>query len=131
MSFWIFIMKEETIDYEQIIKEKKISLPKKTGNKDKIVKNDKIIFYLGGIGNMKFIGTATIMAKSKSTELDLSVELSDIDIWETPIPIQSIRDSLKFIPKKNWGSFFQGKIVWLSYNDYKLIPEKTKIGKTN
>ena len=115
-------MKGNEINFHERIKTKKWPIPKKTGNKDKLEKNDKIIFYLGGEKNMKFMGTATIDSIKTSNDDDFIIELDNTNIWRNPIKVSAILDSLEFIPK-NWGSFFQGKIVWISKKDHSTIIE--------
>lgn len=125
MSYWIFVMKGTIIDFQTRMKSKFWPIKKKTGNKNNLQKNDRVVFYLGGPNNMKFMGTATISSELKPMGDDFVIELHKIEIWEKPISVPQILDSLTFIPnKKNWGFFFQGVIVWISKNDYNLIINK-------
>jgi hypothetical protein len=118
-------MKGDPIDFQSRVGREKWPIYQRTGNKSNLKKNDKVIFYLGGQRNMKFMGAAKLSSGIKPEGDDFTVGLSDIDVWKKPVKVQEILDSLAFVGnKKNWGAYFQGGAVWITEKDYNTILEK-------
>ena len=124
-SFWIFVMKGNKIDFHARLEKGQWPIYKNTGNRSKLKKGDSVVFYLGGLRNKKFMGTATLTSGVEPDGEDFAVGLSKVDIWKSPVFVPSILGSLDFVPnKRNWGAYFQGGVVWLSKKDYNTILEK-------
>ena len=118
-------MKGNEVDFHARIEKEKWPIYRMTGNRKSLERGDNIVFYLGGRLNMKFMGTAILSGKPEPEGDDFTVALSDIDIWNRPVLVKSILDSLNFVGiKKNWGAYFQGGAVWLTGKDYNMILEK-------
>ena len=108
----------------------------KTSNRNKLIKGDKVVFYVGTT-QKAFFGQANL--GSICFKLDESdkekyghnnpfyrskygVLLEDIQIWEKPKYMQDLVLKLNFIEnKQNWGSHFQGGIRQLSEEDLEII----------
>ena len=125
MPYWIFVMKGNEVDFHARIEKEKWPIYRRTGNRKSLRKGDNVIFYLGGIRNMKFMGTASLSSELEPEGEDFTVGLSNLDIWKNPILVPSILDSLGFVGnKRNWGAYFQGGAVWILKKDYNAILEK-------
>lgn len=127
MGYWIFLIKGNEVDFQKRISEGKWPIAEKTGNKNKIQKDDQVIFYLGGEGQKKFMGTCSLASEIIRNDDNFFVELKQVDIWKTPLFVPDIIDSLDFIPNKNWGSFFQGRIVWITKTDFDKILKNNSV----
>jgi len=79
---------------------KKWPIYQRTGNKKLLGIGDNVVFYLGGIRNMKFMGTAVLSSKIEPEGDDFTVGLSDLDIWKKPVSVSEILDSLGFVGNK-------------------------------
>lgn len=111
-------------EFTKRIENNKWPIFRRTQNRFKIAKNDNIVFYLGGPGNGKILGTAKLSSKVKtaSKEGDGDIEIIDIDIWNTPVLVKEHVDALDFIKiKDNWGVFFQGGVKSIDKKDYQQI----------
>jgi predicted RNA-binding protein len=102
---------------------------KKTINRYKLSKGDKVLFYLAGEEGKKFLGSAELTSNLISDKLTLNdyVKVKDIDFWTNFIPIKGMVDDLSFIKNKaHWGLHFQGGIISIPELDYKLIVTNSK-----
>ena len=125
MTHWIFVMTGNNADFLTRASSGKWPIFKRTGNRNNLAKGDSVVFYLGGSNNKKIMGTATLGSGLNADGDEFSIDLSDVSIWDTPIRMVSILESLVFIHnKKNWGAYMQGGVVWLPKNDYVTILSK-------
>ncbi len=124
MAFWIFTMTGELEDFTKRIGDSKWPIYNRTQNRFKIARNDKIVFYLGGLNNGIILGTAKLASKvkKKSKDGDGDIGIKDIELWETPVLVKEHVESLDFIKiKKNWGVYFQGGVKSIEEKDYQQI----------
>jgi len=69
------------------------------------------------------LGTGHVASKLLSNDQeDFFIKISNVDLWDEPIPIKDMLNSLEFIlNKEKWGAYLQGGVVWLHDNDYNSI----------
>jgi len=147
---WIFIVIDHRTD-DKIIKAMDVlkdrvkgrfwSLNKNTGNFNRIKKDDKLVFYIGGHDGQKFVGRCTLASESypltpeqkkqivgyPSSLFTHSVALKDIKLWKEPLPVADLKEELAFIKNKDlWRKYFRRSIIPLSEEDYKAILSKAE-----
>ena len=122
MSAWIFVMKGKEEEFLARLKTEKWPIYQRTPNRTSLAKGGSVIFYLAGVRNMKFMGTATLSSEVEVEGDDFSVGISNVNVWKKPVLVKSILESLNFVPNdKRWGSYFQGGVLWISKEDYNTI----------
>lgn len=128
MGYWILVMMGSREDFLKRTGEKKWPIFKNTPHKQSMTKGDNVVFYLGGKGNMEFIGRALLGSPLVKDDGDsLYVTLDDIKVWKKPLPIRKILDILEFIHKKrHWGIYMQGGVVRLPSKDFSTILSNAK-----
>jgi len=135
VKYWIFVSVPYTdfntgSIYEilgKIRASKKWPIGKKTLHRNELSENDKVLFYQGGEGGKKIVGRAELASSLMRDESNIFnwVMIRNIEIWEKPVEIKAVLEKLSFIRNKmHWGLRFQGGIVKISENDYKLILRK-------
>jgi predicted RNA-binding protein len=125
MENWIFVINDNDEVLKRRVKEKKWPIFLNTQNRTKLKMGDRIVFYKAGKHGKKFIGKASISTELQKEGIDFSLGLSNVEIWEKPINITSLIDSLEFIKDKtNWGSHLQGGVRSISNSDYTAILSK-------
>ena len=107
----------------------------------KIKKGDKIAFYLGGVGERQFVGTAETAGEpypksssdapvfdpsSEITFFTYRLPLSEIHIWKKGKPLKPFLEKLSFInldkvDLKYVGLYLKAGIRKLTSDDYELI----------
>lgn len=134
---WIFVMTEYS-NYnngpiEEIIKELNIKnkwkIGLKTLYKNKLSKNDKLIFYVSGKDRMYFIASAVLDSRFiyEGEPYHGYVNMRNINLFNKPIFIKPILDKLSFIKnKKRWGVHFQSGVIQISKSDYDNIISEIK-----
>ncbi|MGQ9469392.1 MAG: EVE domain-containing protein [Nitrososphaerales archaeon] len=149
-NHWIFVVIDHRTDDKIIkaidvlkdrVKEKFWSLNKNTGNFNRIKKDDKVIFYIGGRDGQKFMGRCTLASEPYLVTLEQkkkiigypsslfshSVSLRDIKLWKEPLPVVDIKEELAFIKNKDlWKKYFRRSIIQLSEEDYNMILSKAE-----
>ena len=125
MSNWIFVMTGNNADFLTRASSGKWPIFKRTVNRNELEKGDNVIFYLGGSNNKKIMGHAVVGSGLEVNGDEFTVDLSDVHIFDKPILMSSILESLMFIRnKKNWGAYLQGGVVRLQKKDYVTILSK-------
>lgn len=132
VNHWIFVITEystynvgninDTIN--ELKKEKKWKIGKRTVYKRNIKKDDKIIFYVSGLNQKKFLLTAELNSEfyDDSNRIYGYVDLKNIVFFKNPVPIRPIINDLQFITnKKYWGLYFSGGICKINIYDYDTI----------
>ncbi len=127
MANWILVMTGNDEEFKFRITAEKWPIYGHTTHRNSLKVGDNVVFYRGGAGGMIFAGSAMINSKLIEEDgSDYHVELSEIKIWK-PISIRPLIKSFSFVRHKtNWGIHFQGGVVHLPSNDYKLILSKAK-----
>jgi len=130
MSSWMFVMKGDRKDFLQRLKSKNWPIYRNTGNRKRLKKNDSVVFYLGGEKNKVIMGTAKIASHLREdADTDFAVEISDVTIFRSPLPIHDIVDSIRFIRnKRNWGCYLQGGVIEIPSTDLENIKSYNKKG---
>lgn len=147
---WIFVVIDHRTDDKIIkaidvlkdrLKEKFWSLNKNAGNFNRIKKDDKVIFYIGGRDGQKFTGRCTLAGEpypitleqkkkiigSPSSLFSHSVSLKNIKLWEEPLLVLDLKEELAFIKDKDlWRKYFRRSIIPLSDEDYNLIVSRAE-----
>ncbi|MCP8316480.1 MAG: EVE domain-containing protein [archaeon] len=147
---WIFVVVDHRTDdkimkaidvLKNRVKEKFWSLNKNSGNFNRIKKDDKVIFYIGGRDGQKFVGGCTLASepypitpeqKKKivgypSSLFSHSVILKNIKLWKEPLPVIDLKDELAFIKNKDtWRKYFRRSIVPLSEEDHNIIVSRVE-----
>lgn len=122
MNYWIFVMTGNNSDFLNRIKNNKWELYRKTSNRLKIQKGDKILFYLARFPRQKIVANAILKSNVTSVGDKFFVDLSELEIWKKQISIKPFIESLDFIKNKSkWGGYLQGGISKISENDYLLL----------
>jgi hypothetical protein len=123
MSKWIFVQSGKREDFDERIETGKWPIFKLTHHRNRLKKGDIVLFYLGGKPNKKILGTGVLGSRLKPEPGDeFSVELADVEIWDEPLSMKEMVESMDFIKnKKNWGIYFQGGITPLPQKDYERI----------
>lgn len=124
---------------------------KNTPNLRKMNQGDKVLVYIAGKGNRYFFASFELgdnqanksiisIDKLKSADniekpllthifkmFDLQWPIKNIQIWDKPVDISSIKDDLEFIiDKKNWGLFFRQSTKVILEDDFNRILQKHK-----
>jgi len=100
-----------------------------TRNRKKLRAGDKVVFYLAGKNEKKFVGNCTLNSaiKKKENVLVSSVDLTQITIWKRHLDVHDVLADLVFVKNKdNWGASFQGGVAPISEKDYRLILSNVK-----
>lgn len=145
MNYWIFTVKDAKIEtfrkkgieiYKQRMSDAFWGLGKNVSNRARLREGDRVVFYLGGPGGQRFLGTCALasdyykLSKQEKRELDhgrffqpnFGVRLTDVDVWDSSEPIRPLMRKLPFIRNPNqWGSYLQGSIRRISEDDYHVI----------
>lgn len=100
---------------------------------------DKVLLYIAGIGRRYFYASFEICGEVVETDFSklgdfdsnfikrfkYSHPISNIDIWNNPVPMIEIKNELNFIKdKKNYGLYLRNSVVKLEESDYKFIISK-------
>ena len=99
---------------------------KKTPNRKKLSKGDRVLFYQGGEHGGKIIGSAELASDLTQDEGHVYdfVMIRSIEFWKKPVEIRTIMKEMSFVKNvKHWGLYFRGGVVRISSGDYKLITE--------
>ena len=140
MGHWIFTIQGYT-DFclwstreglKRRVEEKIWPIGERTQNRKRIRRGDRLVFYLCGEGEHKFVGTAVldsdvieIGSSYNSNTLGLAryfVRLKQIRLWKTEVPINCVLTKLAAIPNaKHYGIYLQGGIRKLKPEDYELL----------
>ena len=131
MSYWIFVA-SETSGYHRgnkkeiksfLKKERKWPIGNHTIYRKKIEPGDKMLFYLSGDNNKKFIGSGVLNSIfEENTLLWNYVDIKDVDIFKMEVPIKPLLEKMEFIKNtKYWGLYLQNGIVKISKEDYERI----------
>ncbi len=127
MSKWIFVITANYQEFERRVREGKWPMFKNTAHKFHLRPGDDVLFYKGGKDGQKFLGRGKISSKLKSDGTSNShVTISDVDIWQKPVPIRPLIPDLTFVfHKVRWGLHFQGGVVTLYEKDFDYIVSKS------
>ncbi|MCP8309188.1 MAG: EVE domain-containing protein [archaeon] len=147
---WIFVVVDHRTDDKIMkamdvlkgrVKEKFWSLNKNAGNFNRIKKDDKVIFYMGGRDGQKFMGRCTLASEPypvtpeqrkqilgyPSSLFSHSVSLKNIKLWKEPLPVVDLKEELAFIKDKDlWRKYFRRSIIPLSEEDYNVIVSRVE-----
>lgn len=149
VNHWVFKVKDDIIDGDrkegieiclQRMSDRFWGLNPKASSLRYLEPNDKVVFYLAGSGEHKFLGTClldsrhyelskeekTLLWHSKFFRPSHGVRLKQVNIWSTPKPINPLikAGALKFIADPSiWGSYLQGSIRSISPEDYETITQ--------
>jgi len=136
VSHWIFVITEYSdyhrgnLDYilKKVDSEKTWPIGMKTNYKLRLNGGDKIVFYVSGQNNLKFIASATLLSGFiKIDKLYGYVNLDEIEIFNEFVYIKKLLKKLTFIKNpKYWGLYLQNGIVKISKKDYSLILSSSK-----
>lgn len=129
---WAFIVIDHRTDDKTVkaidvlkdrVKGKFWSLNKNTGNFNRIKKDDKVVFYVGGRDGQKFVGRCTLASEPypltpeqkkqivgyPSSLFTHSVGLEDIKLWKEPLSVLDLKEELSFIKNKDiWKKYLGG-----------------------
>lgn len=121
-------MKDEAWGIKQYIKN-----GRKAANVAHLRVGDRVVFYLCGNEGHCFLGTAKLktgyplvelMVHEEHLDWKQGVKLTDIRKWNRRVPIESLREKVRFVPEgKNYGSYIQGAVTRISDSDYNTIIE--------
>jgi hypothetical protein len=127
VSNWILVFTKKPDEFKRRIREGRWPIFKHTPHRSLLREGDKVVFYMGGIGGQKFLGTAVISSKLVPEGLDYSVGISKISVWKDPISIRPLIQELSFILRKDkWGIHLQGGVLPIPEKDYRKITSKTE-----
>jgi len=105
---------------------------------------DKVVFYVGGKGGGLLVGCGTVSSEPyaiteverkkglclESRDYAYLINISDVEVWSTPVPIEGVCNQLSFITnKKKPYVCLQGAVRKISEEDYRVILENSKIVK--
>ena len=145
MNYWIFNVKGDKIGnkrlegieiYKQRMFDAFWGIGERAHYRSALKKGDEVVFYLGGRNGQKFLGACVLASsfnklgqqeKKKLTHPPFfkathGVKLTGTDIWDIPISIRPLMESLQFIRNKtDWGSHLQGSIIPVSEEDFDTI----------
>jgi hypothetical protein len=132
-AFWIFVFSEFT-DFSRGSADELFSrlrqnpiwyIGPRTGNRNRLGKGDKVIFYQTGQDGKKFVGTASLdsalLPRENEDQFNF-VLLANILTWEKPVPLAKVASRLSFIQSEEKVHFyFQTGIRAITENDYRVI----------
>lgn len=153
MNHWIFNVKDGIIDgerkkgieiYLQRMKDGFWGLTPEASNLRYLEPDDKVVFYLAGSGEQKFLGTCLLESRchelsgeekallwhNKFFRPTHGVRLKHVKIWGNPKPIHPLLKirALKFIADSSiWGSYLQGSARSISLEDYTTITQNIEL----
>lgn len=145
MSNWIFVVTKQR-ENDNWVPAREIfrvrmedafwGLGERTPNRSALAAGDRVVFYVG-IPDPCFAGIATLKTGSyqlserekqqlsHGRELFMAgygVRLTDIQVWDKPIPAQDVIASLGFVENvQYWGTYFQGGIRGIGDEDFLVI----------
>jgi|GEM_PF-895882 hypothetical protein len=147
MNHWIFTVTQHKVDGEsytadeflnQRLNDQFWGLNEKTPNRRSLHKGDHVVFYVG-LPRKVFAASAALSSDSfeltneqkvkyshgkKFYHSEYGVLLTDIQVWQTPHPVEDLVTNLKFIEnKESWFSYFQGGVRQVSEVDFRTITE--------
>lgn len=120
-------MSAETI-YQDLMGKSMWGLHPRTVLRAKIVAGDNIVFYVAG-GEQHFLGTAVASSSAyKDNEvafndpLMMRIDLTRINIFDTPKPIKPLLNKLSFIKNpQHWGPYLMGGVRKVNNSDFLTI----------
>ena len=124
MPHWIFVISNTDKEFERRMEKKEWPIFTFTSNRNRLLPEDKVVFYKAGEYGKKFLGTATVCSKiiQRIGEIDFFVTLKDIDVWKKPISMYLLVSKLELIKnRERWGRHFQGGIRTISKKDYETV----------
>lgn len=128
MSKWIFVITSDIAEFDRRINQNRWPIYNHTPHRSDLKPGDEVVFYMGGTGGQKFLGSGTLSSRMIQGEPEHHVEISDVKVWKKPLPIRPIIQELKFITRKDkkWGVHLQGGVLPLYDDDYKFIILKSR-----
>ena len=139
-NHWIFIVKKEKFEdqiiegidiYKNLMKEKRWGFGERTANIKNLLPNDKVVFYLAGVENPRFLGTAALASeiyplksplKDTFYDADFAIKIKNIEEWKQSKLAANLIKKLDFVKnKKNWGAYFQGGVRSIPVEDFTKI----------
>jgi len=142
---WIFTVKDDKIGkrkkkgteiYKKRMSDAFWGLGESVANRSRVKMGNRVVFYLAGVDGQKFLGTCTLvsafhrlgkqerekLAHGPFFQATHGVNLSDIEVWDSPKPIHPLLKRLGIIKDVNkWGCYIQGSIIRTSEDDYNTI----------
>lgn len=109
-----------------------------TRHRESFKPNDRAIFYAAGVGQMVFTATARIsstcitIGRKEGMLLEdkfefvnafpFGISLEEPQYFKRPVPARELLKELSFIGNSSkWGAYFQGGVIRITEDDYKLI----------
>ena len=121
LNSYIFTINDTQKEFEDRLAKKRWPVYEKTMYADKLMKDDKILFYLAGTGMHKFAGSAVVYSLSEDKK-GRFVKIDSIQVWKKPVEIKKIMGNLGIIKNpKYYGAYLAGGIKRLSESDHNLI----------
>jgi hypothetical protein len=109
---------------------------RRTPNVTYLKREDNVLFYLVGEEGHCFLGTCVLdssfrqltneevkqLTHEEFLDWNQGVFLKDIEKWQKPLPIESLRGKVSFVPiSQHYGSYLQGSIKKISEFNYNTI----------
>ncbi len=149
MSNWIFVVTARGPNltgrdiYHLRMEDRFWGLGERTPNRRNLKEGDRVVFYVG-LPEKAFAGTARLASDSyrltveevsqyshdqPHLDAEYGVQLSDIESWEEPRPVEPLASALDFIENEPfWYSYFQGGVREITDDDYLTIIRGTDVG---
>ena len=146
-EYWAFIVRDHIYQGKTIlardvladrVRNKFWSLNSRARNVRKLMKGDKVIFYLTSSEGKGFMGRGILAGKahpmsieqrfhiigSPSINFDYAVEFSEAEMWPKLVSIDLLADRMPLLlGRKNPARIFRGSVIRLSERDYDIVLE--------
>jgi predicted RNA-binding protein len=149
VSYYLLIVRDHICEgklvkareiFEDRVKRGIWGLGRRAAHVKHLKRGDRVVFYVGGKGGGLLAGCGTLSSEPypiteaerkglclKSGNYTYLINISDVEIWSTPIPIRSVCNRLSFIANKEKPHVcLQGAVRKISEEDYQLILEASK-----
>ena len=147
VEYWTFVVRDHTYQGKIIlardvladrVRNKFWSLNSRARNVRKLMKGDKVVFYLASSEGRGFMGRGVLAGKahpmtieqrfhiigSPSINFDYAVEFSEAEIWPRLVPIDLLADRMPLLlGRKNPARVFRGSVIRLTERDYEIVLE--------
>ena len=110
MNYWLFIINDDIGVFKKRIDSKTWPIFNQTAHKRELEVGDCIIFYKAGSEGQKFLGSAKIASKLKSSQDKMvsNLGIDDANVWSECPSIRGFLTKLSFIKDEhNWGHTFR------------------------
>lgn len=147
VEYWAFIVRDHVYQGKTIlardvladrVRNKFWSLNSRARNVRKLMKGDKVIFYLTSSEGKGFMGRGVLAGEahpmsieqrfhiigSPSINFDYAVEFSEAEMWPRLVSINLLIDKMPLLlGRKNPVRIFRGSIIRLTEKDYNIVLE--------